>query len=237
MDKVLEIAKMIDHSLLHPTLTDKELEEGCEVARRCHAATVCVKPYHIRRASELLAGSDVLVCGVIGFPHGNSSTGVKVFETEEAMKDGAIEIDMVVNIGKVLSVDWTYVEAEIKSISDLVTSRGKLLKVIFENDFLKDEHKIKLCEICSRQKVAFVKTSTGYNYVKTDDGKYFTYKGATDHDLILMREHSDPAVQVKAAGSVSSLDAILRVKALGVTRVGTKGTDTIMADARSRFGS
>jgi deoxyribose-phosphate aldolase len=236
MDKVLEIAKMIDHSLLHPTLTDKELEEGCEIARRCHAASACVKPCHIRRTAELLRGSDVIVCGVIGFPHGNSTTKVKVFETEQAMDDGATEIDMVVNIGKVLSGDWAYVEAEIKAISDVIKSRKHSLKVIFENDYLEDSHKIRLCEICSREKVAFVKTSTGYNFVKTEDGKYFTYKGATDHDLALMRKHSDPSVQVKAAGRVSNLDAILRVKALGVTRVGTKGTEAIIEAARARFG-
>lgn len=236
MDKVLEIAKMIDHSLLHPALTDKELEEGCEIARRCHAASACVKPCDIRKAAELLHGSDVIVCGVIGFPHGNSTIKVKVFETEQAMNDGAVEIDMVVNIGKVLSGDWAYVEKEIKAISDAVKSRKCSLKVIFENDYLEDSQKIRLCEICSREKVAFVKTSTGYNFVKTEDGKYFTYKGATDHDLALMRKHSDPSVQVKAAGNVSNLDAILRVKAIGVTRIGTKGTEAIVAAARARFG-
>jgi deoxyribose-phosphate aldolase len=237
MDTSLGIARMIDHSLLHPTLSDDELEQGCEVARRCHAATACVKPYHIRRAAELLAGSDVLVCGVIGFPHGNSATAVKVFETDTAMEDGAVEIDMVVNIGKVLSGDWAYVESEIVAVSASVRSRKGILKVIFENDFLDEGQKIRLCEICSRAKVDFVKTSTGYNFVKTEDGRYFTYKGATDADLALMREHSDPSVQVKAAGKIGDLDSILRVRSLGVTRVGTKATDAIVAEARARFGS
>jgi deoxyribose-phosphate aldolase len=237
MDMVTEIARMIDHSLLHPTLTDRELEEGCAVALRYHAASACVKPYHVRRTAELLAGSDVRVCAVIGFPHGNSTKAVKLFEAGQAMREGAVEIDMVVNIGKVLSADWAYVEDEIQAIADAVKDAGAALKVIFENDYLDDSQKIRLCEICSKAGVAFVKTSTGYNYVKSGDGNIFTYKGATEHDLALMRTHAAPEVQVKAAGSVSTLDAILKARELGVTRIGTKGIESIVADALKRFGS
>ena len=235
MDKVSEIAKMIDHSLLHPALTDAELQEGCEIARRYHVASVCVKPYHVNQARKLLAGTDVLVGAVIAFPHGNSTINIKVAETEQVILDGALEVDMVVNIGKVLSGDWEYVEKEIAAVLRATAKSHAALKVIFENDLLPDDsYKIKLCEICSRLRVAFVKTSTGYNYVKDEYGNY-SYRGATDHDLKLMRQHSAPEVQVKAAGSVGNLSAILRVRELGVTRVGTKGTEAILEDARRKF--
>ena len=231
-----DIAKMIDHSLLHPGLTDQELEMECKIAVECDAAAVCVKPCHAARASELLAGTDVMVSAVIGFPHGNSTTAVKLFETEQVLEDGANEVDMVVNIGKVLSRDWVYVEREISQINRLTKQYNAILKVIFENDLLPDdEFKIKLCRICSKCGVAFVKTSTGYNYNKDEDGRY-SYKGATEHDLKLMRQYSSPDVQVKAAGSVSTLDAILKVREWGVTRVGTKGTKKAVDDAKTRFG-
>lgn len=237
MDKISEIAKMIDHSLLHPALTDQELKQGCEEAVEFHVASACVKPCDVRQAAEYLKGSDVAVCAVIGFPHGNSTTEIKQLETEQVIRDGATEVDMVVNIGKVLSEDWEYIGAEIASIAAIVKKHGAILKVIFENDLLPDDHfKIRLCEICNQCEADFVKTSTGYNYVKGADGKY-SYQGATDHDLRLMRAHSAPRVQVKAAGSVGNLDAILRVRELGVTRVGTKGTRKIIEDARARFGS
>lgn len=236
MDKTREIAKMIDHSLLHPTLTDEQLRAGCELAKRYNVASVCVKPYAVKIAGEYLAGSDVAVDAVVGFPHGNSTIKVKVFETEQAIEDGAGEVDMVVNLGKVVGEDWDYVEKEIKAIVDITKKNGVLLKVIFENDLLPDDrHKVKLCELCSKLRVDFVKTSTGYNYVKGADGKY-SYKGATDDDLKLMREHSAPEVQVKAAGGVGSLDAILRVRQIGVTRIGTGQTETIIKAAEERFG-
>jgi len=231
-----DIAKMIDHSLLHPALTDQELEDECKIAAECEAAAVCVKPCHAARACELLAGTDVLVSAVIGFPHGNSTTEIKLLETEQVLRDGANEVDMVVNIGKVLSRDWFYVEREISQINCLTKQYNAILKVIFENDLLPDdEFKIALCRICSKCGVAYVKTSTGYNYVKDADGRY-SYKGATEHDLKLMREYSAPEVQVKAAGSVSTLDAILKVREWGVTRVGTKGTQKAVEDAKLRFG-
>jgi deoxyribose-phosphate aldolase len=223
-----EIAKMIDHSLLHPTMDDQVLKEGIELARKYNVASVCIKPYAVKMAAELLEGSDVMVGTVIGFPHGNSRVDVKVFETERAIEDGAVEIDMVVNVGKVLSEDWEYVTREIAAIAATTKKHGAALKVIFENDFLpEDKYKIRLCEICSQLKVEFVKTSTGYGFVKQPDGSY-NYKGATEADLILMRRHSDPEVQVKAAGGIRTLGDTLKVRALGVTRIGATATEAII---------
>ena len=228
MNKVTELAKMIDHSLLHPTMTDEDLRQGCLLAKKYNVATVCIKPYAIKEALEWLKGSDVMVCAVIGFPQGNSTTAVKVFETEQACNDGAHEIDMVVNIGKVLGEDWQYVEDEITAIVAVTKKHHAALKVIFENDFLPDDKfKIRLCEICSKLKVEFVKTSTGYGFVKGADGKY-SYEGATEKDLILMRKHAAPEVQIKAAGGVRTLDDLLKVKALGVTRVGATATAAML---------
>ena len=224
----LEIAKMIDHSLLHPTMDDQTLREGIELAKKYHVASVCIKPYAVKMAAEMLQGSDVMVCTVIGFPHGNSRVDVKVFEAERAIDDGAEEIDMVVNTGKVLSEDWDYVNNEIGSIVAVTKKHGAALKVIFENDFLtNDLHKIKLCEICSELKVDFVKTSTGYGFNKQSDGSY-SYKGATEHDLILMRRYSDRSVEVKAAGGVRTLEDTLKVRKLGVTRIGATATEAII---------
>ncbi|MFW5757387.1 MAG: deoxyribose-phosphate aldolase [Bacteroidota bacterium] len=228
---VKEVAKMIDHSLLHPTMTDKDMKEGCELAKKYNAASVCIKPYAVKMAKKLLKGSDVLICTVVGFPHGNSTTDVKVYETKRAIEDGATEIDMVVNIGKVLGEDWDYVEQEIKAINDACIRNGAILKVIFENDYLtEDKYKIKLCEICSKAGVAFVKTSTGYGFVKQPDGKY-AYKGATEHDLKLMRKHSAPEVQIKAAGGVRTLEDTLKVREWGVTRIGATATAAIVSAA------
>ena len=237
MDNVSKLSKMIDHSLLHPTMTDKDLESGCAVAKAYNTASVCIKPYAIKEAKQWLKGSDVLVCTVIGFPHGNSTTEVKVFETEQACLNGAHEIDMVVNIGKVLSNEWDHIMKEITAINDVTKNQKSALKVIFENDFLPDDyHKIKLCEICSTVGVEFIKTSTGYGFVKNADGTY-NYKGATEHDLILMRKHAAPGVQIKAAGGVRTLDDLLRVRALGVTRVGATTTASILDEAKKRFGN
>ncbi|KPL12246.1 MAG: deoxyribose-phosphate aldolase [Bacteroides sp. SM23_62] len=229
-----EIAKMIDHSLLHPTMDDETLKEGIELARKYNVASVCIKPYAVKMAADLLKGSDVMVGTVIGFPHGNSKVEVKVFEAEKALEDGAVEIDMVVNSGKVLSGDWDYVDAEIGAIAAVTKKQGAALKVIFENDFLpEDSYKIKLCGICNKHKVEFVKTSTGYGFVKQSDGSY-NYKGATLHDLELMRRHADPEVQVKAAGGVRSLEDTLKVRELGVTRIGATATETILMAIRDK---
>lgn len=223
-----DIAKMIDHSLLHPTMDDQTLRDGIELAKKYNVASVCIKPYAVKMAAEMLEGSDVMVCTVIGFPHGNSRVDVKVFETERAIDDGAEEIDMVVNAGKVLSEDWDYVRNEIAAVVAVTKKHGAALKVIFENDFLPEEkHKIRLCEICSELKVEFVKTSTGYGFVKQSDGSY-SYKGATHDDLVLMRKHSDPSVEVKAAGGVRTLEDTLKVRELGVTRIGATATEAII---------
>jgi len=236
MSKVTEhdIAKMIDHSLLHPTMTDKILTDQCELAKKFDAASVCIKPYAIKMAVELLKGSDVMVGTVIGFPHGSNTVEVKVFETKQAIADGAVEIDMVVNIGKVLSEEWDYVEAEIKALQDICKANNAALKVIFENDYLpEDKYKIKLCEICTKLEVAFVKTSTGYGFTKQPDGSY-NYKGATEHDLKLMRKHSADTVEVKAAGGVRTLADTLKVRSWGVTRIGATATEAIIMEFRGQ---
>ena len=235
MNKVTELAKMIDHSLLHPTMTDQQLKQGCDIARQYNTASVCIKPYAVKQAAEWLEGSDVLVGTVIGFPHGNSATEIKVTETQKACDDGAVEVDMVVNIGKVLGGDWDFVQDEIAVVLKAAHNGGAILKVIFENDYLQDEHIITLCEICSAAGVDFVKTSTGYGFVKGDDGKY-SYQGATHHHLKLMRQHAAPEVQVKAAGGVRTLDDLLAVRELGVTRVGATATVAILEEAKKRFG-
>ncbi|CAK7216133.1 hypothetical protein SEUCBS140593_002767 [Sporothrix eucalyptigena] len=228
-----QLAKMIDHSLLHPTMTDDDVRAGLAIARKYNVATACVKPYHIPLAKEALVGSDVRVCPVIGFPHGNSTTNIKVLEANAAAAAGGSEVDMVVNVGKVLSGDWEYVKREIRLINEAVQRNGAVLKVIFENDYLKEEHIVKLCEICSDLDVAFVKTSTGYGFVKQADGAY-NYKGATVPHLKLMRQHSKPSVQIKAAGGVRTLDDLLHVMSLGVTRIGATATVTILEDAKKR---
>jgi deoxyribose-phosphate aldolase len=223
-----EIAKMIDHSLLHPAMNDEDLRQGCLLAKRYNVATVCIKPYAVKMAAEILKDSDVKVATVVGFPHGNSIVDVKVFETEKALSDGAEEIDLVINIGKVLSEDWKYIEYEVKSIVEITKKNNAVLKVIFENDFLpEDKYKIRLCQICSKYKVDFVKTSTGYGFTKCEDGRY-SYKGATVEDVKLMRKYSDPGVQVKAAGGVRTLTDLLKMKELGVTRIGASATAAIL---------
>jgi deoxyribose-phosphate aldolase len=230
---VNELAKMIDHSLLHPTMNDAEVLAGCQLARDYNAATACVKPYSIRQALEVFAGTDVMACAVIGFPHGNSTTGIKVIEAESAALAGAKEIDMVVNNGKVKSTDWDYVKREIDLINQAVVAAGAILKVIFENDYLTHEEIIRLCEICSEVNVAFVKTSTGYGFVKQENGMY-SYKGATHEHLKLMRKHTAPHIQIKAAGGVRTLDELLAVRELGVTRIGATATKVIINEAIKR---
>lgn len=236
MSKVKELAKMIDHSILHPTMTDEDLRKECEVAKKYETASVCVKPYNVPLAAELLKGSEVLVGCVIGFPHGNSTINVKVFETEQAIKDGAIEIDMVVNVAKVLQEDWDYVTRELKAVVDMTKKHNAVLKVIFENDFLPaDNYIIKLCEICSELNIDYVKTSSGFGFVKGSDGKY-SYDGATIHDLELMRKHSAAHVKVKAAGGVRTLDQFLAAKEAGADRIGATATIAILNEAKERFG-
>ena len=236
-----DLAKMIDHSLLHPTMTDADLEAGCKLAAKYQVASVCIKPYAVKQAVEWLKGSGVLVGCVIGFPHGNSATESKRYETQLACKDGAAEIDMVVNLGKALSGDWNYVEADVKAVCDEAHSHGAKVKVIFENDYLtaggaglsSDDFKRKLCELCERAGADWVKTSTGYGFVKQPDGSY-NYKGATEHDLALMRASCTERVQVKAAGGVRDLDGLIKVRDLGGSRCGATATAAMMDDYRKR---
>ena len=236
MTIVKDLAKMIDHSILQPTHTDEDLLTQCEVARKFDVASVCVKPYAVKTAISKLTGSSVVVGCVIGFPHGNSSTRVKVFEAEQACIDGAKEIDMVINIGKTLGGDWDYVENEIKAVTDICHRNGAIIKVIFETDYVtKTEDKIRLCEICTRVGVDFVKTSTGYGFVKQPNGD-FNYKGATLADVKLMQKYSGPGVQVKCAGGGRTLDDLLKMKAAGATRSGATATEAILTEAMKRFG-
>lgn len=236
-----ELAKMIDHSLLHPTMTDNDLEAGCQIAADYDVASVCVKPYAVKRAAELLDGSEVKVGCVIGFPHGNSTTESKRYETELACRDGAVEIDMVINHGKALGGDWDYVERDIHAVCVEAHQHGAKVKVIFENDFLADggdglsgdDFKRRLCQICERAGADWVKTSTGYGFVKLPDGNY-NYRGATEHDLALMRAACSPAVQVKAAGGVRDLDGLIRVRDLGASRCGATATAAMLDEYRRR---
>ncbi len=228
---------MIDHSILQPTHTDEDLRTQCALARKYEVASVCVKPYAVKQAVELLKGSEVAVGCVIGFPHGNSSTAVKVFETEQACNDGATEIDMVINIGKALGGDWPYVENEVKVVTDTCHRNRAIVKVIFENDFItRTEDKIRLCEICTKIGADFVKTSTGYGFVKQPNGD-FNYKGATVADVALMRKHSGQKVQVKCAGGVRTLDDLLKMKDAGATRAGATATEAILGEAAKRYAN
>lgn len=236
-----QLAKMIDHSLLHPTMTDQELEDGCRLAAKYGVASVCIKPYAVKRAAELLKGTGVLVGAVIGFPHGNSTTEAKRYETELACRDGAAEIDMVINIGKALSGDWDYVERDIKAVCDEAHRHGAKVKVIFENDYLtqggaglsSDDFKRRLCQISERAGADWVKTSSGYGFVKQPNGSY-NYKGATEHDLALMRASCSPKVQVKAAGGVRDLDGLIKVRDLGGSRCGATATAAMLDEYRRR---
>ena len=236
MDKVRDLAKMIDHSILHPAFTDEDLNEGCKIAKKFNVASVCVKPYMVKDAVELMKGTDVKIGCVVGFPHGSSTTKVKVFETIEACKDGAEEIDMVINIGKALQGDLDYVEKEVKAIADACHENGAILKVIIETDFVTDNNmKIALCKVCSRAGADYVKTSTGYGFVKQPNGDY-NYVGATIPDLKLMRESVSEGVRIKAAGGVRNLDQLLEIQAIGTSRCGASATVTLLEDAIKRFG-
>ncbi len=226
----LDVAKMIDHSLLNPTLTWAELEAGCRLAVAYDVASVCIMPYGLARAAELLQGSRVAPSTTIGFPHGGHSTAIKVAEARQALADAGafahavpIELDMVVNISQVLSGAWAYVERDIAAVTAVTHDAGALLKVIFENAYLNDEQKVRLCEVCGAIGVDWVKTSTGY-----------APTGATDADLILMRKHTPARVQVKAAGGVRTLDRLLEVRALGVTRCGATRTAEMLDEFRLR---
>jgi deoxyribose-phosphate aldolase len=218
-----DIAKTIDHSLLKPELDDAFIEDGCRLAAEYDVASVCVPPVHVRRAAALLDGTDVKVGTVVGFPHGYATTETKVAETRQALSNGATEIDMVLQIGALKSGRDTDVQFDIAAIVDVAHADGAIVKVIFENAYLTDDEKIRACRLTEAAGADFVKTSTG-----------FAPGGATHDDLRLMRAHTSPHIQVKAAGGVRTLDALLDVMALGVTRIGATATKTIIDDFRER---
>jgi deoxyribose-phosphate aldolase len=220
-----EIAKMIDHSLLNPALTAEELERGIQIALAYDVASVCILPYALRHCAEQLAGSNVRASTTIGFPHGGHTTKIKAVEAEQALADGGEELDMVVNISQVISGSWAYVRDDIRAVIDVTHAQGQKVKVIFENAYLNDDQKIRLCEICGELDADWVKTSTGY-----------APGGATDADLILMRKSSPAHVQIKAAGGVRTLDRLLEVRALGVSRSGATQTAAMLEEAKRRLG-
>ncbi len=222
----LDIAKMIDHSLLNPTLTAGDLESGIRLAIDYEVASVCILPYYLKHAAEMLRGTGVKASTTIGFPHGGNTTAIKRAEAERAIAEGCEELDMVVNISQVLSGQWDYVRQDIAAVIEPAHAAGQKVKVIFENCYLQDEHKIRLCQICGELQADWVKTSTGYGT-----------GGATLADLKLMREHSPAQVQVKAAGGVRDLDTLLEVRALGVSRVGASRTAEMLGECRKRLSS
>jgi len=218
-----DIAKMIDHSLLNPAMTVDDLERGIRLAMDYDVASVCILPYYLKRCAEALLGSNVKASTTIGFPHGGHCTAIKLAEARDALAGGCQELDMVVNISKVLSGDWGYVEEEIRCVIDAAHDAGQKVKVIFENCYLNDHQKIRLCQICGELRADWVKTSTGYGS-----------GGATMEDLALMRRYSPDYVQVKAAGGVRDLDTLLKVRELGVTRVGATRTAAMLDECRRR---
>jgi deoxyribose-phosphate aldolase len=218
-----KLAKVIDHSLLRPELTSEEVVSGCELAKRYHTATVCVKPCHVALAAKNLAGSDVTVSTVIGFPHGANSTAVKVYEAQEAMNNGARELDMVLNIGELRSGNLDYVRADIQAVCEAAHARNVRVKVILENAYLSDDQKIQACQTCELAGADWVKTSTG-----------FAPSGATLEDLRLMRASVSPKVQIKAAGGVRTLDMLLAVIDAGCTRSGATATAAILDEFKKR---
>lgn len=218
------VAKMIDHSLLNPTLTVTDLEAGCELAKRYDVASVCILPYYVRRCAEILGGSSVAVSTTIGFPHGGHSTATKVFEAQQALNYGALELDSVANISQVLSGNYEYVRKEIEQLATLAHDSGAKLKVIFENCYLNREQKIALCKLCTDANADWVKTSTGYGSA-----------GFTFDDIALMLANVGPKVKVKAAGGVRDLDTLLKLKQMGVTRCGATRTASILDALKERL--
>ncbi len=219
-----DVAKMVDHSLLNPALSVDDLEAGIQLALAFDVASVCILPYYLKPCAERLAGSTIQPSTTIGFPHGGHTTAIKRAEAEQAVADGCIELDMVVNISQVLSNRWDYVRQDIGAVIEVAHAAGRKVKVIFENSYLNDQQKIRLCEICTELSADWIKTSTGYGS-----------GGATFDDLKLMRSHAGDNVQVKAAGGVRDLDTLLAVRGLGVTRCGASRTSEMLGEARRRL--
>jgi deoxyribose-phosphate aldolase len=231
-----QIVGLCDHALLHPNLTDEQLRTELQSLRSFPLASVCIKPYAVKLAADVLAGTRIGIGTVIGFPHGSHRPQVKALETRLAMDDGATEVDMVINVGKALSHDWAYCREDIKAVRDASGERGGVLKVIFETDYLTDPAaKIRLCELCSELGADYVKTSTGFGFAKQPDGQFLA-RGAQDADLVLMRKHCSPNVGLKASGGVRTLADAIRVIGLGVTRIGTTSTQAILSAAKSAGG-
>ncbi len=222
----MTIVSIIDHAILHPTADLSDLEEGCRLADQLKVATVCVKPYMVSLAAELLQGSPVGVGTVIGFPHGSNTTIVKSAEAERACLDGAEELDMVINVGRVLAEDWEYVQADIAAVQIIAQSHKALLKVIFETDYLQASHIVKLCQLCSELQVDFVKTSTGFGFTKRESGDY-NYTGATIEHIQLMLDNIEGSVQVKASGGIRTYDYAKELSDMGVARLGTSASQAI----------
>ncbi|NLB89762.1 MAG: deoxyribose-phosphate aldolase [Clostridiales bacterium] len=218
------IASMLDHSTLQPFLTPADIEKGCEIALQYQTASVCARPCDVPILTKMLAGSPVKVCTVIGFPHGAHTSATKLFEAEEALKNGCQELDMVINIGQLLAGNTDYVEKEIAALARLCHKENALLKVILENCYLTDEQKIKACKLSEAAGADFVKTSTGYGT-----------SGAKIEDLVLMRKAVSPKVQVKASGGIRDLDTVLAARAVGASRCGVSATVAIMEQALKRY--
>ena len=218
---------LIDHALLHPTLTDDEIIAGCQEAVTYGVASVCVPVHAVPLAVSELTGTHVAVGTVIGFPHGSTATEVKVFEAQWAVDRGATEVDVVVNVGKVLGGDWHYIESELRAIVSAAKTRGAVVKVIIETDYVtRDEDKTRVCQIAADCRAAFVKTSTGFGFVKQPSGDY-NYTGATPHDIRLFRAAVPTRVGVKASGGIRSRDQALAFQQMGATRLGTSATRAI----------
>ncbi len=223
------IAGYLDHALLHPTMTDDEIIAGCREAAELGVASVCVKPYAVPLAVSELTGTQVAVGTVIGFPHGANPTDVKAYETKWAVERGATEVDMVINVAKALACDWRYVENDIRAVVQSAATRGAMVKVIFETDFIADDEiKRRLCSISEQAGAHFVKTSTGFGFVKQKNGDY-NYVGATEHDIQLMRQTCSSKVGVKASGGIRSFEQAERFIQLGATRLGTSASRAIVA--------
>lgn len=230
---MIDVVSLIDHAVLQPTHADQDVRAACALCDRLGVASICVKPSHVPLAASLLADSPVRVSTVIGFPHGGTSTAAKVAETAAACQAGGVEVDMVVNLGSVYSGEWAVVEEDIRKVVAAANDHGALVKVIFETGLLADDAtKIRLCQISHSAGAAYVKTSTGFGYVKGPDGQ-LTATGATDHDIRLMREHSPPTMGVKASGGIRSYADAVRLVELGATRLGTSSTEAIASGANS----
>ncbi len=231
------VTELIDHAVLHPTQTASDVELACKLCVEVGVASVCVKPSHVAVASEHLAGSSVVPSTVIGFPHGGTNTEAKVAETVAACQAGAVEVDMVVNVGKVLAGDWDFVLSDIQAVVEAAGDHNALTKVIFETGLLpNDDTKRRLCELSEQAQAAYVKTSTGFGFVKGSDGQLRS-TGATEHDVRLMRAACSEAVLVKASGGIRSYADALKMIEAGAVRLGCSATEAIAAGQRGEQAS